>query len=142
MAPSPRQANNPTPTKSNRLDYLRNARPHSETDYVFLKLHAPCEPMLAMSIYHVVHTRLRAAGIAIPPGKRHGPHALRHSLASALLDKKVPLATISAALGHADTDSSAGYLRIDLERLRECALDVPGLYEGYLDSLGGGDDES
>jgi site-specific recombinase XerC len=93
------------------------------------------------SIHTVVHTRLKAAGVAIPRGKRHGPHALRHSLASALLEKQVPLPAISEALGHVDTDSTAGYLKIDLGQLRGCALDVPGLYQGYLDSLGGGDDE-
>jgi hypothetical protein len=48
---------------------------------------------------------------------------------------------ISEALGHADTDSTAGYLKIDLGQLRGCALDVPGLHQSYLDSLGGGDDE-
>lgn len=123
------------------IDYLRNARPHSDSEYVFLKLNGPCEPMRPLSIHAVVHTRLKAAGVAIPPGKKHGPHALRHSLASALLEKKVPLPAISAALGHSDTGSTAAYLKIDLGQLRGCALDVPGLYQGYLDSLGGGGNE-
>ncbi|MBE4720587.1 tyrosine-type recombinase/integrase [Pseudarthrobacter sp. AB1] len=123
------------------IDYLRNARPHSDSEHVFLKLNGPCEPMQPISIHTVVHTRLKAAGVAIPQGKKHGPHALRHSLASALLEKKVPLPAISASLGHADTDSTAVYLKIDLGQLRGCALDVPGLYQGYLDSLGGENDE-
>ncbi|MDQ0277473.1 integrase [Arthrobacter silviterrae] len=123
------------------IDYLHNARPHSDSEYVFLKLHGPCEPMQPTTIHAVVHTRLKAAGVAIPQGKKHGPHALRHSLASALLEKKVPLPAIAEALGHADTDSTAGYLKIDLGQLRGCALDVPGLYQGYLDSLGGGGHE-
>jgi integrase/recombinase XerD len=123
------------------IDYLRNARPHSDSEFVFLKLHGPCEPMHPISIHAVVHTRLKAAGVAIPQGKKHGPHALRHSLASALLEKKVPLPAISEALGHTGTDSTAGYLKIDLGQLRGCALDVPGLHERYLDSLGGDDDE-
>jgi integrase/recombinase XerD len=123
------------------IDYVRNARPLSDSEYVFLKLNGPCEPMQPISIHTVVHTRLKAAGVAIPQGKKHGPHALRHSLASALLEKKVPLPAISEALGHANTDSTAVYLKIDLGQLRGCALDVPGLHERYLDSLGGDDDE-
>lgn len=124
------------------IDYLRNARPHAEDcEFVFLKLNGPCEPMSPISIHSTVHTRLKAAGVAIPPGKRHGPHALRHSLASALLENKVPLPAISEALGHVDTGSTAAYLKIDLGQLRGCALDVPGLYQGYLDRLGGDDDE-
>lgn len=123
------------------IDYLRNARPHSDSEYVFLKLHGPCEPMQPVSIHAVVYARLKAAGVAIPQGKKHGPHALRHSLASALLEKKVPLPAISEALGHAATESTAVYLKIDLGQLRGCALDVPGLYQSYLDSLGGDDDE-
>ena len=116
------------------IDYLRHGRPASDSPVVFLKLHAPCEPMQPPSVHHVVYTRLKEAGIHIPPGKKHGPHALRHSLASALLDNDVPLATISQALGHTDTESTSGYLKIDLGRLKECALDVPGLYQGYLDA--------
>ena len=122
------------------IDYLRSARPHSDTDVVFLKLHGPCEPMLPMSIHTVVHTRLKAAGVAMPAGKKHGPHALRHSLASALLEKNVPLRAISEALGHEDTASTSGDLKIDVRQLRQCALDVPGLHEGYLASLGDADD--
>lgn len=123
------------------IDYLHNARPHSDSEHVFLKLQGPCEPMQPTTIHAVVHTRLKAAGVAIPQGKKHGPHALRHSLASALLEKKVPLPAIAEALGHADADSTACYLKIDLGQLRGCALDVPGLYQWYLDSLGGDDHE-
>jgi integrase/recombinase XerD len=97
--------------------------------------------MLPVSIHAVVYARLKSAGVAIPAGKKHGPHALRHSLASALLEKKVPLPAISEALGHASTGSTAIYLKIELGQLRGCALDVPGLHESYLVSLGGDDDE-
>jgi integrase len=122
------------------VDYLRHARPVSDSPFVFLKLHAPCEPMLPFSVHHTVYTRLKEAGVEIPPGKRHGPHALRHSLASAMLENQVPLPVISEALGHTDTNSTSTYLKIDLTQLRACALDVPGLYQGYLDSLEGGHD--
>ena len=97
--------------------------------------------MPPVSIHAVVYARLKAAGVAIPPGKKHGPHALRHSLASALLEKKVPLPAISEALGHTRMGSTEIYLKIDLGQLRGCALDGPGLHQSYLESLGGGNDE-
>jgi integrase len=62
------------------IDYIRYARPKSDVPFLFLKLNAPNDVMYANSIHHTVYTRLKEAGIRIPPGKKHGPHALRHSL--------------------------------------------------------------
>jgi len=49
-------------------------------------------------------------------------HSLRHTMASVLLEKDTPLSIISDILGHADTDSTAVYLKVDLKKLKECAL--------------------
>jgi len=103
---------------------------------LFLKLNAPNDVMYANSIHHTVYTRLKEAGIRIPPGKKHGPHALRHSLASALLDNNVPMPVISEALIHTDIESTSTYLKIDISKLRECAVEVPSFYHNY-ESLGG-----
>ena len=55
--------------------------------------------------------------------KKRGMHSLRHTLASMLLENDTPLAVISDILGHTDTDSTAVYLKVDIKKLRECALD-------------------
>ena len=81
------------------IDYIRYARPKSEVPFVFLKIKGPNDVMSANSIHNTVYTRLKEAGIRIPPGKKHGPHALRHSLASVLLESNVPMPVISEALG-------------------------------------------
>jgi site-specific recombinase XerD len=107
------------------IDYIRYARPKSALPFLFLKLNAPNDVMYANSIHHTVYTRLKDAGIRIPPGKKHGPHALRHSLASALLEDNVPMPVISEALGHTDTESTSAYLKISIAKLRECAIEVP-----------------
>jgi site-specific recombinase XerD len=114
------------------IDYIRFARPKSESQFVFLKLNAPNDVMYANSIHHTVYTRLKSAGIHIPPGKKHGPHALRHSLASALLEDNIPLPVISETLGHSDTESTSIYTKIDLNRLKECALEIPDFCEWNL----------
>jgi integrase len=118
------------------IDYIRYARPKSDSQFLFLKLNAPNDVMYANSIHHTVYTRLKEAGIRIPPGKKHGPHALRHSLASALLDNNVPMPVISEALIHTDIESTSTYLKIDISKLRECAVEVPSFYHDY-ESLGG-----
>jgi len=119
------------------IDYIRYARPKSDTQFLFLKLNAPNDVMYANSIHHSVYTRLKDAGIHIPPGKKHGPHALRHSLASALLESNVPMPVISEALGHTDTESTSAYLKIDVAKLRECAIEVPAFYCEADGSFGG-----
>ena len=119
------------------IDYIRYARPKSDVPFLFLKLNAPNDVMYANSIHHTVYARLKAAGIRIPPGKKHGPHALRHSLASALLENNVPMPVISEALGHTDTESTSVYLNIDVARLRECAVEVSAFCRGRESQCGG-----
>jgi site-specific recombinase XerD len=63
------------------------------------------------------------AGIKIQDGKKHGPHALRHSLASALLEENTPLPVIAEILGHRSTATTSTYLQIDINQLRTCTLD-------------------
>jgi integrase len=119
------------------IDYIRYARPKADVPFLFLKLNGPNDAMYANSIHHTVYTRLKAAGIRIAPGKKHGPHALRHSLASALLEHNVPMPVISEALGHTDTESTSVYLKIDVARLRECAVEVPAFCGGHESQFGG-----
>jgi site-specific recombinase XerD len=56
---------------------------------------------------------------------RAGTRFLRHNAASRLLRAAVPLATISAVLGHASAESTNQYMSVDEERLLECVLPVP-----------------
>ena len=108
------------------IDYLK-FRPKSSTDYIFLRVASPPERLDSRSLYEIVSRYMRRAGIKIPPGKKHGPHSLRHSLSSLMLEKRVPLPVISEILSHTSTETTKVYLKIDLSHLRECALDVPGI---------------
>jgi integrase len=119
------------------IDYIRYARPKSDAPFVFLKLNAPNDVMYANSIHHTVYARLKEAGIRIPPGKKHGPHALRHSLASALLESNIPMPVISEALGHTSTESTSIYLKIDIKNLKGCALEISDFCERHMKETGG-----
>jgi integrase len=65
---------------------------------------------------------MKLAKIPISPHKKKGMHSLRHTLASRLLAENTPLPVISDILGHISSDSTAVYLKVDVSRLRECAL--------------------
>jgi len=105
------------------IDYLRFGRPECNCQHLFVRHRAPIEPFISRSIYSIVAGYISKAGL-LAQGKKRGPHALRHSLASRLLEENIPLPVISEILGHADTNTTAVYLTIDIEKLRACALEV------------------
>ncbi len=106
------------------IDYLKYGRPVTDSSNIFVRHICPITQLSPPTLHSIVHYYLRLAGINIPDGKKHGPHALRHSLASALLEKNIPLPIISEVLGHKTTATTSIYLKIDVSYLRSCALDV------------------
>ena len=59
--------------------------------------------------------------------RHHGPHALRHSLATNLMSNNVPISAISSVLGHANTRATEIYLTIDEKNLKNLSLEVPNV---------------
>jgi len=106
------------------IDYLRNGRPVSDSDTIFLRHVCPIGALIKSTLHSIVTHYMMLANIPIPKGKKHGPHALRHSLATALLEANIPVPVISEILGHDNSDTTSIYLKIDIRHLRECALDV------------------
>ena len=104
------------------IDYLRNGRPCCDCDYIFVRHNSPITKL--RSTYDIVQKYLRRAQIALPVGKRHGLHAMRHSLASKMLEQEIAVPIISGVLGHLSTDTTKFYLKIDINHLRRCALEV------------------
>lgn len=105
------------------IDYLKFGRPKSDSNAVFLSHKPPFKDFNSSSLYGIVSDYIRKAGLTVP-GKKRGPHSLRHSLASRLLEENVPLPVISEILGHATTETTAVYLTIGIDQLRRCALEV------------------
>lgn len=106
------------------IDYL-HFRPKSSLKYVFLRVENPHGRLYGHSLYMIVSRYINRAGIHVPQGKKHAPHALRHSLSSIMLENRVPLPVISEILSHTSSDTTKVYLKIDISQLRECALEVP-----------------
>lgn len=105
------------------INYLKNARPKTETDHVFVRIKPPYTAFHSSAVGSLVHDHLVRAGIHVE-GRKAGSHALRHSLASRLLEHKIPLPVISEILGHVNSQTTMTYLRIDINELRKCALEV------------------
>ena len=105
------------------IDYLRSGRPTTTHREVFLKLTPPFEPFSGGNLYHIVTYWRGVAGIAFRTPHKQGLHALRHSLATRLLEQGTPLHTIAAILGHRSVESTRIYAKADVEALRSVALD-------------------
>ncbi|MEN6318635.1 MAG: tyrosine-type recombinase/integrase [Syntrophaceae bacterium] len=113
------------------IDYLR-VRPLSDSRMVFLRFDPPHVRLHNHSLYEITQKYLKRSGIHVPNGKKHGPHSLRHSLSSILLESRVPLPVISEILSHSSSDTTKIYLKIDHGQLRECALGVPPMDMGRM----------
>ncbi|MDR1184098.1 MAG: tyrosine-type recombinase/integrase [Coriobacteriales bacterium] len=120
-------------------EYLKAARPKSGHKEVFLGSRAPYRPIGSSSLCAAVAKYFKKAEVDTA-NRRHGPHSLRASLATRLLEEDVPYGAIQKVLGHRSALSAKAYLDIDIERLRACALDVlgpTGLFAERLAPKGG-----
>lgn len=118
------------------IDYIKYARPNSEYKNVFLERLFPHGSIDPKRISNIANRTIKCSGVDIGK-RRHGSHALRHTMASLLLQQKTSLPVISELLGHSSIQSSMCYLRIDTELLRQCALNVPCVPEAFYTQKGG-----
>jgi site-specific recombinase XerD len=121
--------------KTALADYLKNGRPKSGQPYVFLRANAPFEKITASVIRFETNRYFSKAGINITD-KKHGPHVFRSSLASSMINHLVSYDVVRKILGHTDPDAVKHYARVDIERLREYAIEPPapsGCFKEFLE---------
>ena len=118
------------------INYLKYGRPLSEMPQVFLTATAPYGPVNRLIINGAISRTIKASGVRIN-GRKFGPHSMRHALASRLLSNGTTLPVISEALGHSDTQVTMNYLRIDVNALMRCSLDVPRVSVNFYEQRGG-----
>ena len=99
--------------------YLRDGRPESSSPFLFLSVTAPHRPMTSPGVGQVARRVMRRAGIRHRPA---GGHTFRHSVVSHLVEAGLPYPSIAQFVGHAVTQTTRRYGRIDVERLRRVAL--------------------
>ena len=54
---------------------------------------------------------------------------LRHNAASMMVQNSIPLTTIAAILGHAETRTTDIYITADISNLKECVLPLAGTFD-------------
>ena len=93
--------------------------------WLFPGMHAG-KPISTRQLHRIVVEAARAADIA----KRVGPHTLRHSFATHLLEDGVDIRVIQALLGHAKLDTTAFYTKVATRTVRAVTspLDRLGIF--------------
>jgi site-specific recombinase XerD len=111
------------------IDYLKNGRPVTETQQIIVsgEVAKKGKKLAEATIHSIVAKYMKNANISNWEGKKHGPHSLRHSLATNLLKKNVSIPVISTVLGHQTTESTKAYISVDIYQLKKCTLPMPCL---------------
>lgn len=104
------------------LDYWKNERQQCKNPIFFLSKQG--NKMNASGYYQIVNKYFKLANIA-PKWRHHGPHSLRASLATSLLEDEVDIREITSILGHNQIDTTKLYARIDFKQLKKISLEVP-----------------
>ncbi len=102
--------------------YLKEGRRQSRHSELFLAASTPYAPLSKASVTYLFKNRVRKSGLPIA---HDFPYSLRHSFAMRLFDHKVGIKTIGDLMGHQSIASTAVYLRLQTDILREVALPVP-----------------
>jgi integrase len=114
----------PLPALAGRAlaDYLRHERPKSTNPAVFVRRQAPRDqPIGVDAVRRVIRDAYRRIGLT------HGrTHALRHTVASRLLDRGGSLKEVADVLRHRSLNTSLIYAKLDQPRLATVALPWPG----------------
>lgn len=115
--------------------HAKAAKRDCDGGYVFIRVVPPYEVITRAVVSNVVRKAFKTAGISVD-GKKHGPHSLRMSLASGLVSENTPYMVVSKILGHEDPGNTRHYVKLDIEMLRVCALEVPQLSGRVAEILG------
>ncbi len=101
--------------------YLSSGRPKVEPRAVFLRVHAPVTAMTSSNVAQIVRGACKRAGVP-----EVGPHRLRHSAATAMLQAGASLAEVGQVLRESADATTAIYAKVDRVALRALAQPWPG----------------
>ena len=122
-----------TPAVSSAIyDYLKNVPRYGTYRQVFLRIKAPGGILKGTAVTEAFQAWSRESGLKIP---FQGAQCLRHSYALHLLRQGQSLKTIGDLLGHRSPESTAVYIRLATDDLREVALPVPAFTERQKEGL-------
>jgi integrase len=103
-------------------NYLKGVPRYGDYRHVFLRLEAPGGILKPQAVSRAFGRWAQKSGLDIP---YKGTHCLRHSIAIHMCRRDISLKTIGDILGHRIPESTASYIRLKTEDLRDVALNVP-----------------
>ena len=106
------------------IDYLKNSRPNSNEQHLFLTSRAPYRPMMRSStLSAILYRHQYSAQITL---SNYGTHCFRHGFATRALQKGYSLKSIADCLGHRCLQSTMIYAKVDAQSLSSMSLELPG----------------
>lgn len=109
------------------VDYILNERPECNCKYLFVRELAPFTRLNGEgSSIRVIVLKMQALAGISNVGRICGSRMTRHNAASSMLRSGVPMADISAVLGHTDPNVVSVYLSTDETTMASCTLPLPG----------------
>ena len=102
---------------------LRSRPPTSPPAVIFVTAQPPYRQLVGPSVSAIAKRALQRAGVTVG---RLGAHVFRHTFASQMVRRDVPMKTVSDLLGHARLETTAIYAKLDRETLATVALPWPG----------------
>ncbi len=102
---------------------LRSRPPTSSPDVIFVTARPPYRQLSGSTVSDIAERALRRAGVTVP---RPGAHVFRHTVASQMVCRDMPMKTIGDLLGHARLETTTIYAKLDRETLATIALPWPG----------------
>ena len=115
-------------------DYIQNYRGSSASEYVFLSIYPPFKALTVCAFGRYMRLALKDTKIDVGTRKT-GPHAMRASLASSMINDSIPYEVVRRTLGHSSANAIKNYARLDIEQLRLYTLAPPepsGYFAEYL----------
>jgi integrase/recombinase XerD len=115
------------------IDYLKNGRPPTDAPEVILSVQPSrkCKPLSASRVSGIAEKYFGKSGLSSLNARHTGTHAFRHSLASNMLNREVPLPVISGILGHSTSESTKTYLKVNYVQMKRCALPIPANHSPF-----------
>ncbi len=106
-------------------DYILNARPKSDSPYIFLQIKKPNRRLQRQTTgANLIKRYQEKAGIQHLAGDGKTFHAFRRTAGTNMIRSGVPLTTVSQVLGHNSLESTKRYLSLHDEMLRACCMDI------------------
>ncbi len=102
------------------IEYIKEERP--EGKWLFLKERGG--KINSAMVTRIINLYFEQSPIKIN-GRHFGAHALRHSIATNMVNDGISLFSVANVLGHSSIDCVKIYSKVDIANLKKCVLEAP-----------------